>query len=180
MTPLFGIVISYSRPVISTFKPVTSLIRLVISYSRLVISTFLVVTSLFCLIISILYLSHVDILTCHIVVSSCYIDIRLVISISRLAISLFRLAISFSQHVISTFLVLIPLFRLDILGQVWYLIVSIPDLCNLTYFYDGDTLTCYLVISPCHIFISFLLSGKFDFEFCSSPNVIRVLYKWDK
>ena len=24
--------------------------------------------------------------------------------------------------------------RLGILGQVWYLIVSIPDLCNLTYF----------------------------------------------
>ena len=22
------------------------------------------------------------------------------------------------------------------LGQVWYLIVSIPDLCNLTYFYN--------------------------------------------
>ena len=25
-------------------------------------------------------------------------------------------------------------FPIDILGQVWYLIVSIPDLCNLTYF----------------------------------------------
>ena len=24
---------------------------------------------------------------------------------------------------------------IGILGQVWYLIVSIPDLCNLTYFY---------------------------------------------
>ena len=26
-------------------------------------------------------------------------------------------------------------FLIDILGQVWYLIVSIPDLCTLTYFY---------------------------------------------
>ena len=25
-------------------------------------------------------------------------------------------------------------FRCDILGQVWYLIVSIPDLCHLFYF----------------------------------------------
>ena len=24
-----------------------------------------------------------------------------------------------------------------ILGQVWYLIVSIPDLCTITYFYTG-------------------------------------------
>ena len=28
-------------------------------------------------------------------------------------------------------------FPIGILGQVWYLIVSIPDLCTLTYFY-GD------------------------------------------
>ena len=26
-------------------------------------------------------------------------------------------------------------FPIGILGQVWYLIVSIPDLCHLTYFY---------------------------------------------
>ena len=26
-------------------------------------------------------------------------------------------------------------FPIGILGQVWYLIVSIPDLCTLTYFY---------------------------------------------
>ena len=29
-------------------------------------------------------------------------------------------------------------FPIGILGQVWYLIVSIPDLCNLTYFVDVD------------------------------------------
>ena len=28
-------------------------------------------------------------------------------------------------------------FPIGILGQVWYLIVSIPDLCNLTYFYTS-------------------------------------------
>ena len=27
-------------------------------------------------------------------------------------------------------------FPIGILGQVWYLIVSIPDLCTLTYFYS--------------------------------------------
>ena len=29
-------------------------------------------------------------------------------------------------------------FPIGILGQVWYLIVSIPDLCNLTYFYNNS------------------------------------------
>ena len=29
-------------------------------------------------------------------------------------------------------------FPIGILGQVWYLIVSIPDLCNLTYCSDFD------------------------------------------
>ena len=30
-------------------------------------------------------------------------------------------------------------FPIGILGQVWYLIVSIPDLCTLTYLYTGNT-----------------------------------------
>ena len=30
-------------------------------------------------------------------------------------------------------------FPIGILGQVWYLIVSIPDLCNLTYFVSDDS-----------------------------------------
>ena len=34
------------------------------------------------------------------------------------------------------------LFPIGILGQVWYLIVSIPDLCTLTYF-DGLSMTCF-------------------------------------
>ena len=34
-------------------------------------------------------------------------------------------------------------FPIGILGQVWYLIVSIPDLCNLTYFVPGmDNFDC--------------------------------------
>ena len=32
------------------------------------------------------------------------------------------------------FLLSVCHFLVDILGQVWYLIVSIPDLCTLTYF----------------------------------------------
>ena len=32
-------------------------------------------------------------------------------------------------------------------GQVWYLIVSIPDLCHLSYFYlFGDRKRCFLAI----------------------------------
>ena len=33
-------------------------------------------------------------------------------------------------------LLLVCHFSIGILGQVWYLIVSIPDLCTLTYFYN--------------------------------------------
>ena len=33
------------------------------------------------------------------------------------------------------------LFPIGILGQVWYLIVSIPDLCNLIYF---DYQSCFV------------------------------------
>ena len=32
-------------------------------------------------------------------------------------------------------------FPIGILGQVWYLIVSIPDLCNLTYSFKKDGLS---------------------------------------
>ena len=31
-------------------------------------------------------------------------------------------------------------FPCAILGQVWYLIVSIPDLCHLTYFHNGNSI----------------------------------------
>ena len=40
-------------------------------------------------------------------------------------------------------------FPIGILGQVWYLIVSIPDLCNLTYFYNSETpIICYKYNKP--------------------------------
>ena len=35
-------------------------------------------------------------------------------------------------HTLVTFFLNLPI---GILGQVWYLIVSIPDLCTITYFY---------------------------------------------
>ena len=40
-------------------------------------------------------------------------------------------------------------FPIGILGQVWYLIVLIPDLCTLTYFtyiYNGSDLKTYLLM----------------------------------
>ena len=38
-------------------------------------------------------------------------------------------------------------FPIGILGQIWYLIVSIPDLCTLTYFYQGYSLHfCHLLV----------------------------------
>ena len=40
---------------------------------------------------------------------------------------------------------------LFILGQVWYLIVSIPDLCTLTYFV---TITCGILDQVCHLNVS--------------------------
>ena len=41
--------------------------------------------------------------------------------------------------------VTIPLVSIGILGQVWYLIVSIPDLCTLTYFDLIVSLLLYIV-----------------------------------
>ena len=42
-------------------------------------------------------------------------------------------------------------FPIGILGQVWYLIVSIPDLCNLTYFKSSLTLRKNCNFGPwCH------------------------------
>ena len=40
-------------------------------------------------------------------------------------------------------------FPIGILGQVWYLIVSIPDLCTLTYFYLIKTVTEYVYTHVC-------------------------------
>ena len=40
-------------------------------------------------------------------------------------------------------------FPIGILGQVWYLIVSIPDLCNLTYF-EVSKIAIYICFSLLH------------------------------
>ena len=39
----------------------------------------------------------------------------------------------------------IPCFPIGILGQVWYLIESMPDLCTLTYFEWENIFVCSLV-----------------------------------
>ena len=47
---------------------------------------------------------------------------------------------------------IIPILRISygIMGQVWYLIVTIPDLCTLTYF--AQTLTFFALLDyPIHI-----------------------------
>ena len=52
---------------------------------------------------------------------------------------------------------------MGILGRVWYLIVSIPDLCTLTYFYKVDGGQC-VKSNKIGIFIFF--SGKISlYEF---------------
>ena len=48
-------------------------------------------------------------------------------------------------------------FPFGFLGQVWYLIVSIPDLCTLTYFYCMETmilLSCQpsVTVTSCFVF----------------------------
>ena len=47
-------------------------------------------------------------------------------------------------------------FPIGILGQVWYLIVSIPDLCTLTYFHNY--IGMYICVGIRADFISFFLS----------------------
>ena len=39
-------------------------------------------------------------------------------------------------------------FPIGILGQVWYLIVSIPDLCTITYFFWSLICSCNLFLAP--------------------------------
>ena len=37
-------------------------------------------------------------------------------------------------------------FPCDIMGQVWYLIVSMPDLCRLSYFYGGRSVAVHSLL----------------------------------
>ena len=47
--------------------------------------------------------------------------------------------VEIDHETISSIILLLPLIQegFGILGQVWYLIVLIPDLCTLTYFVDN-------------------------------------------
>ena len=51
-----------------------------------------------------------------------------------------RLFISLGSRLWCLTVSLVCHFPIGILGQVWYLIVSILDLCNLTYFYIGEAI----------------------------------------
>ena len=42
-------------------------------------------------------------------------------------------------------------FPIGILGQVWYLIVSIPDLCTITYFYGYCRVHCPTMLFSLHV-----------------------------
>ena len=55
-----------------------------------------------------------------------------------------------------------PLSKTGKLGQVWYLIVSIPDLCTLTYFQDQLSLNATVKLPfVIKIFVLSILSGCF-------------------
>ena len=56
-------------------------------------------------------------------------------------------------------------FPIGILGQVWYLIVSIPDLCNLTYF-----ITIEQKVSKTHIPLVVTIGKK---EKCSNKRTVK-------
>ena len=48
-----------------------------------------------------------------------------------------------------------------VLGQVWYLIISIPDLCNLTYFVVGCRLVPHVDKAPLPLRILRLVTSNF-------------------
>ena len=67
-------------------------------------------------------------------------------------------------------------FPIGILGQVWYLIVSIPDLCTITYFYYQSCFVCAawrpLKVSPhFHLMLLFFQSSGLCVQ---SPSIIPV------
>ena len=53
-------------------------------------------------------------------------------------------------------------FPIGILGQVWYLIVSIPDLCNLTYFdYQACSLLQYITKYEVFVIANLFIMGNY-------------------
>ena len=63
-------------------------------------------------------------------------------------------------------------FPIGILGQVWYLIVSIPDLCNLTYFGMKNVTYWYQFFTRCKELVPIFHSVKFaKCEICGSTGL---------
>ena len=58
-------------------------------------------------------------------------------------------------------------FPIGILGQVWYLFVSIPDLCALTYFVEVSC--CSVLLFHCHKM--YFYSVTFEFSVFWAPSV---------
>ena len=67
------------------------------------------------------------------------------------------------RAVVSAVILSLPI---GILGQVWYLIVSFPDLCTLTYFY--------------HTHLLFLFCLVFAASLCASVCVCFVVTFWER
>ena len=62
-------------------------------------------------------------------------------------------------------------FPIGILGQVWYLIVSIPDLCNLTYFQSK-------LVEHCSVALEGVFTSKETaFKLCS-PAIVNIIVHW--
>ena len=57
-------------------------------------------------------------------------------------------------------------FPIGILGQVWYLIVSIPDLCTLTYFYASANVISFCRMAPMKIITYLILQYRWK---CNVP-----------
>ena len=67
-------------------------------------------------------------------------------------------------------------FPIGILGQVWYLIVSIPDLCNLTYFYIEYNVCsiCKRIVESRPKFYISLTTIYYLIHLCKAPCVTYV------
>ena len=67
-------------------------------------------------------------------------------------------------------------FPIGILGQVWYLIVSIPDLCTITYLYNGYNVYVQRTFSASHnfCFSAYLFHLKSLYDQCRSRSNVTV------
>ena len=62
------------------------------------------------------------------------------------------------------------------MGQVWYLIVLIPDLCTLTYY--GRGLMLWLFVGPTRVYLLYFFCSGIQFYLLLSPYLcfISLLY----